>query len=1299
MGKPLDFSFYNPDQLEAQDFLAGFVARQELANKILARLGEIKSRGLAQHRLIVGQRGMGKTSLLRRIGLGVRDQPELASVLLPLSFREEQYNVHNLHVFWCNCLDALGDWFEAMGRRDQAGLLDRDVAALNAEEDDEEGSRALALFRGWMKREQRRPLLLLDNLDIIFAGLKSKHWSLRRVLQEAGGIVVIGASAAALEAATNREEAFYDFFQVDVLAKLEHHEILLCLRHMALQREEAGRRVLQILDRDPARIHVLYDLTGGNPRTLAMLYMVLETSGDEGVMRDLEHLLDQATPLYKARVEELAPQTRVVFDALALAWDPKTAADLANLACLEVGVASAQLDRLFKEGVVEKTSLSSTSRIAFQVAERFFNIWYLMRHSPRRLRLRLRWLTELLRRIYSPRELRERATGLLGGAGDERFSSDAYCLALSDAVEDRELRVALRDSVYRHSLLASEGDIQLERDLSLLTFASDPVNNSATVACDTAAETYRKAIECNPSDAGLWNGLGKLLLDMPESCVEAEAALHKAIELDAKNAQPWTHLGRLLGDLKRYVEADAAFRKAIELDPKDVQPWINLGRLLAGSLERYAEAEDAFRKAIELDSKYVRSWTHLGWLLAGSLERYAEAEDAFRKAIELDPKDAWTWSALGSLLAGPLECYAEAEATLRKAIELDPKDALPWTNLGDLLAGPLERYVEAEAAYRKAIEVDPRASWPWNSLGRLLAGPLERYVEAEAAYRKAIEVDPRASWPWDSLGRLLAGPLERFAEAEAAYRKAIEIDLKYARPWTNLGDLLAGPLERYVEAEAAYRKAIEVDPKAAWPWNSLGRLLAGPLERYAEAEAAYRKAIEIDLKYARPWTNLGDLLAGPLERYVEAEAAYRKAIEVAPKAAWPWNILGNLLAGPLERPAEAEDAYRRAMELDPKNSWPWNNLGVLLAGPLERPAEAEDAYRRAMELDPKNAWPWNNLGNLLAGLLERHVEAEDAYRRAIELNPKDAWPWANLGLLLAGPLERHVEAEAAYRKAIELDPKDAPTWSNLADLLADSLEHHAEAEAAYRKAIELDPKDAWPLSNLGDLLAGPLKSHAEAESAYRKAIELDPNDAGHWIGLGNLLADHLFRLDEAEKAYDTAMRIDPQYPPAPVNLAYLLLRGGRIDAETAYQAAIAVIPPHGAGLLRAFHALAADNFGTAAAELGSVLEEGHPELFTVFRVGLLRVLQFAADRGNGDRLLAWFKSSGFSDRYWPLQVAFEAYLHGEHRLMDVNPEVRSGARRLLAEITRRPSELPQPKSREKRPWKRRAPQSKSVTAS
>ena len=84
--------------------------------RLLQRLVEIRPGGLAQHHLILGQRGMGKTSLLRRLALAIRDDPALSAVLLPLCFREEQYNVHNLRIFWGNCLDALADWFEKAGR-------------------------------------------------------------------------------------------------------------------------------------------------------------------------------------------------------------------------------------------------------------------------------------------------------------------------------------------------------------------------------------------------------------------------------------------------------------------------------------------------------------------------------------------------------------------------------------------------------------------------------------------------------------------------------------------------------------------------------------------------------------------------------------------------------------------------------------------------------------------------------------------------------------------------------------------------------------------------------------------------------------------------------------------------------------------------------------------------------------------------------------------------------------------------------------------------------------------------------
>ena len=102
----------------------------------------------------------------------------------------------------------------------------------------------------------------------------------------------------------------------------------------------------------------------------------------------------------------------MVFDAVALTWNPITAAEVGAVSGLETATVSTQLDRLQKDGVLEKVDISTTSRTGFQVSERFFNIWYLMRHASRRQRSRLRWLTEFLRKFYSPQELADMARGL-----------------------------------------------------------------------------------------------------------------------------------------------------------------------------------------------------------------------------------------------------------------------------------------------------------------------------------------------------------------------------------------------------------------------------------------------------------------------------------------------------------------------------------------------------------------------------------------------------------------------------------------------------------------------------------------------------------------------------------------------------------------------------------------------------------------------------------------------------------------------------------------------------------------------
>lgn len=728
MGELLDLAFYNPTRLSDDDFLRGFMARRELVEKILARLADVRPRGVAQHRLVIGQRGMGKTSLLRRIAIGVRDDPALSAVLLPMSFREEQYNVHNLHVFWCNCLDALGDWFEAAGRHEQAEQVDRDVATLEAHSDDVEGEAALEVFRKWMKQEGKRPLLLLDNIDLIFGGLKKQQWSLRRVLQEAGGIVVIGASAVYLEATVDPKAAFFDFFQVDVLEKLTHPELLSCLRGLAAARGEAGQRVSRVLNQDPARISTLYDLTGGNPRTLVMLYLMLEMNDDGDLMRDLERLLDQATPLYKARVEDLALQTRVVFDAVALAWNPVIAADVAEATGLKVSAVSTQLDRLGQDGILEKVSLSRSRRTGFQVAERFFNIWYLMRHAPRRQRNRLRWLTEFLRGFYTPRQLSEVADEYMRRPSAEGHSAALIGLAVADAVDSAAQRRALSHHVTR---LLKRHCREARKRLADIIDLDDLHAPSLAMA-----ELEERTLRC-PRDWGdidpkeFWDRLGGSVV-MPR---EAKALVVEQLpELD---------IGKL-----RFIHG------FIEKEEQGLQRlwdhstgWEGLRRAISeGLMNSPGDFHGALAAAVMYGIPAIVVIAH--GFAGGSflLDPGLDTEELGRQ-IDL------------------LLVMGDTERTVGGAHF--------WYGIGNLLMMNSNRYEEAEAAFRKASKLDPGLPYLWNELGNLLADNLGRAEDAEQAYRRSLEIEPSATIPLANLAYLLLPRGDCTEEAKDCYQRAI----------------------------------------------------------------------------------------------------------------------------------------------------------------------------------------------------------------------------------------------------------------------------------------------------------------------------------------------------------------------------------------------------------------------------------------------------------------------------------------------------------------------------------------------
>ena len=97
--------------------------------------------------------------------------------------------------------------------------------------------------------------------------------------------------------------------------------------------------------------------------------------------------------------------------------------------------------------MVEEVAIPGEAKTAYQIAERFFNIWYLMRAS-RRSRHQLRWLVEFLKAFYTAEEREKLAHKMLHTRGCEPLSHGKQLLALSQSVEDRYLRRELQNTAF-----------------------------------------------------------------------------------------------------------------------------------------------------------------------------------------------------------------------------------------------------------------------------------------------------------------------------------------------------------------------------------------------------------------------------------------------------------------------------------------------------------------------------------------------------------------------------------------------------------------------------------------------------------------------------------------------------------------------------------------------------------------------------------------------------------------------------------------------------------------------------------
>ncbi|MGB0712310.1 MAG: tetratricopeptide repeat protein [Gammaproteobacteria bacterium] len=789
---------YNPGILSTDELKRYFVARQGLLDQLLDGLRREAAGQAPQHRLIVGTRGMGKTTLLHRFALAVLEDEGLAQYWLPLKFPEEQYNITRLSDLWANCLDALGDTLESLGEHDLLEELDSRVDALPADEEPR-SRQAFEALMAFADRLGRRLLLLIDNLDIVLERLHDAHWAIREVLGHEPRLMLVGASARVLESTYEYQAAFYDFFKIHELKGLSESEMSAVLCRLA--EVEGNPAIARMIEREPGRLRTLHTLTGGNPRTAVLLYGVLAQGMEGDVRSDLERLLDQCTPLYKARFEELPAQAQKVVDAMAVHWDPLTAARLAELTRLPVNSVSTQLTRLEQQAVVEKVPLRPGKKNGFQIAERFFNIWYLMRTS-RRVRRRLIWLVRFLKVFYSQDQLRERARRhLLDGQsqpGEAGLRHAELGFSYASAVEDQTLRAALEGSALR-TLVA---DRKLSRELAaIIDFEGDDGD------LRDRAERMRFLREL-PEQVRRARG------DWPPgvSPTDFAAALVGSLSLTPEQKR------QVAESLPRMEEAQVL---ALQDDlNKEHTSWRDqlfgneelINRLSLAVTEGFAaNALDlpGMRIAAEaLQSGLLGAYADTLMLEATDPHLSADEHQRIHQGIETFGLH-YAWIDLGVALkaSGDLD---GAIAAYRQQLAVKPDHQSAWYNLGNALSenGDLDGAIDA---YRQQLAIEPDHEWAWSNLGIALSenGDLDGAI---AAFRQQLAVKPDHEGAWNNLGIALKanGDLDG---AMAAYRQGMRHESTRGRCHNGLAWLFYEQRRELAEAEGLAREAAERNPE------------------------------------------------------------------------------------------------------------------------------------------------------------------------------------------------------------------------------------------------------------------------------------------------------------------------------------------------------------------------------------------------------------------------------------------------------------------------------------------------------
>jgi tetratricopeptide (TPR) repeat protein/DNA-binding transcriptional ArsR family regulator len=648
INNPRETARVNPELLEALT-----IGRDEQLSKVVSALREFAAGKKANHFVFIGPRGAGKTHMLMMVKRRIETDVELRKWLMPAEYPEETYAVMSE-------ADFVKQTVEAVCQADEHAEAMMDVMPWEREGVSEEETVRAGLkgLRDYCLATKRRLVLLVDNLDTVL----EKTDGLANVMKE-GFLCIVGGAIGRVEGV---------WFSPLVLEDLSLEDAERLWKRLRELDEEKGTAVSAGVGRacpgppedeagvgTPAlqkpveewweevgpRWKAIYELSGGNPRIVLMLYRAFEEGDVEDVRFELSRLVDESTPYFKAITESLPDTDRKVLSAIVNLGERVRPIEIEEATGIEERTLRLSVARLRETGLVRAESDDGAT--LYSLRQRFYRTWLRMRMASG-TRFETLWFVDLLRILYSdPQRWFEARLRFAC-----EYEKAVEVGAAAEAQQAKEMRNAIAAAI-------PMGEIWGEWNRLLEREEYEGIRTQAEEVAKAASETGQ-------------SGLG--------------AAAHSAAGVACA----------LLGHL---IEAVEAYEEAARLKPDFAEVHYTLG-VTYRALGRHGEALRSHLEAIRVKPDYAKAHHGLG-VLYEELDRYEEAVEEFREATRLEPDSAEPHFRLGlaCLASGQPE---EAAQALRRATTLKPESEAAYLMLG-VACAELGGDKESVEAFRHAM--------------------------------------------------------------------------------------------------------------------------------------------------------------------------------------------------------------------------------------------------------------------------------------------------------------------------------------------------------------------------------------------------------------------------------------------------------------------------------------------------------------------------------------------------------------------------------------------------------------------